>query len=207
MLHQVQICLRILPINWFSIAHDLGAGLSKSIVTPLVFNPRGLLEEHFPQDFFFLVVWVVVLDVVVVRLVENCWAVVIAVRVLVSNPAHLVYDLRLGRVWAQWYLRVWPSQLWRLEYLTRVHWWWLRSEVLASKQQHLLVEAANHWNFRLRRCLFCLRLLDCCRCSCLRILTSFLLRLFFSFRCWQLLLLLRRQCVLSIRLRKGVVCL
>lgn len=57
-----------------------------SIEESLLFLFGTLLEEHFAQDVFLLLVRVIVLDVVVVRLIEYAVRVMVAVRVLVPDP-------------------------------------------------------------------------------------------------------------------------
>lgn len=132
MLHQVQVGLRILSVE--ELGHDLGAGLAQ--LTALVVHLAGLFEEDLAQNFFLLVVGVVVLDIVVVGLVEHRRRVVIAVWVLVSNAPHLVHDLGLRRVRPQRDLAsvlVRAAELRRLECLVGAHVLRLAREVLASQ--------------------------------------------------------------------------
>ena len=100
MLQQVKTRLRILPIEWF--LHNCGPGLPKSIgASTLVIHLTRFLEEHFSQNFLFLVVSIVILNVVVMRLVEHSRRVVITIRILVPDPSHLIYDLSLSGVGTQ----------------------------------------------------------------------------------------------------------
>ena len=86
---------------------------------------------------------VVVLYVIKVRLIKNCAGVVIAVWVFVANPPHLVHYLGLRCIWTQRNLVLINLLLIRRG-----------SEVLASQQQHLLVETANYWYLGLMLFLF-----------------------------------------------------
>lgn len=75
----------------------------------------------------------------------------VAIRVFISDPAHLVNDLSLGGVGTQ------TTRLLVCLELVRV----LGREVLASQQEHLFVETADHRDFRLFLFLFILlRLLN-----------------------------------------------
>jgi len=84
---------------------------------------------------------VVILNIVVVGLVEDSRRVVVAVGVLVPDPFHLVHDLGLSGAWSQCNRIGCTRGLLLLIWRSRV-----RNEVLTSKQKHLLVEAADHWN-------------------------------------------------------------
>ena len=133
--------------------HDLRAGgpnggAGARVDAALVVDFGALLEEDFAQHILFLGVRVVVLYVVVVRLVKNTGAVVVAVGVLVSNSPHLALQLRLSRHAAHAHavdcaeravLR--GAQLRGVRLLT--------GEILTGKQEHLLVEPADYGNLRL----------------------------------------------------------
>ena len=94
MLHHIQVGLRVIGLDGF--AHDGGScGLD---VTALIIHLRRLLEKYFSQDLLFLVVRVVIFHIVVVWLVKDGGGVVVAVGILISDPAHLIHDLSLGGV-------------------------------------------------------------------------------------------------------------
>ena len=62
----------------------------------LVLHLGGLLKKDFPEDVLFLLMRVVILYIVVVRLIKHTRRVVVAVRILVSYPSHLILKLRLS---------------------------------------------------------------------------------------------------------------
>lgn len=151
MLHQVKVALRVQFVVWLLTAHNRGSSRTQRIV-PLLFSPGRFFEKDFAQHlFFFPLIRLIILHIAVVWLVVNCRAVVVAVRVLIAHPTHVVHYLRLSGVWAQRNLGrvVVTTQLRRLEGLVRRHVLSsLRSEVLAGQEQHLLVETTDYWNFR-----------------------------------------------------------
>ena len=109
----------------------------------------ALFEEDLSQDVLFLAVAVVIFDIVVVGLVEHRVGIVIAVGVLVPDPTHLLQLHLTSACHRTCTVRVHP-----VEALTSTHAWSssqgvscvvvLACKVLASQQQHLLVEPTNY---------------------------------------------------------------
>jgi hypothetical protein len=111
MVNDSQVCLWIVFIR----LHDLctgrlhgGQARQRGDSLSVIFL-RTLFEKDLPQDVFLLIVSVVVLDIVVVRLVEDAVGVVVAVRVLVPDPLNLVQLCRrvLVQIWTDSTLSVW----------------------------------------------------------------------------------------------------
>ena len=118
----------------------------------LVFHLGWLLKKDFPEDVFFLLMRVVVLNIVVMRLVEDTGWVVVTVWILVSYPSHLVLKLSL-----RWHppnanttegcdLRLLAERR-GVAKLRLVG--CLGGKVLASQEEHLLMKTTYNRNLRL----------------------------------------------------------
>lgn len=136
MLHHIQVRLGVRTFH--RSCHDLGASLAYRVsreVAPLIVHLRRLFKEDFAEDFFLLVVCVVIFHIVVMGLVEDCAGVVVAVWVFVPDSPHLVHDLGLGSVGPQGDSagRTCTPELGRLEDLLRAHVLGLGCEILTSQ--------------------------------------------------------------------------
>lgn len=106
----------VLPID--AVEHELVAAEDSAL-----FLLRALLEEDLAQHILLLLVRVVVLHIVVMRLIEDRIAVVVAVRILVADASGLAECL------------VWIKRHGALL-------------VLAGDQKYTFVEPADDWDFR-----------------------------------------------------------
>lgn len=129
--------------SWGSISWELAVRVHRgTIVESFLFFFCAFFEKHFSQYIFFLLVWVIIFHVIIMRLIENAVGVVIAVGIFVSYSAgltHWAIGIDTKATWDSWYLSV------------------LLSISLASYQQNTFVEPTDYWDFWL--CLLLLLLL------------------------------------------------
>ena len=138
---------QILMASWCS---KLGNVYSTSVVLVLIF--RCLFEICFLQNVLFcLSVPIVILNVVEVGLVEDRLSVMIAIRVLISNPSSLISKLRCclvftkHRLTSKWVIRIVLGLSYEVTALN-ISW---SCEILTSQEQHLFVEMTNYRYFRI----------------------------------------------------------
>ena len=105
----------------------------RATVQAFLFFLGTLFEENFPEHVLLLLMSIVILDIVVVRLVENTIRVVVAVRIFVPNPT----SLRHGGV------RVDATD----SLYSCLH-WILILVVLARYKKYSLMEATDDRNLR-----------------------------------------------------------
>ena len=120
-----------------------------TIVKPLLFLLGAFFKEYLAENILLLLVGVVILHIVIMWLVEHRVRVVVAVWILVADPASLTHR----RVWVDTYPIGSP---WHLT-------WLLAIASLACYKQDAFVETADHWNLWLSLLLCCCCCLSCCR--------------------------------------------